>query len=152
MVAGRRAIVLPTCLRPECLYLFHGMRKDGFQPNHVTFPVIISVCGHSGQVEERKHYFNCTTKEYGITPRTEHYACMVDLFGRVGLVKEAIGVIKSMSFAPDGPCRLHDNTELIEMAFEHLSRLDPQNSGYYMLQSNLHNNAGKWDIVPKFII
>lgn len=141
----------------DCLNLFHGMRKDGFQPDHVTFLAIISACGHSGRVEDGKHYFNCMTKEYGITPRTEHYACMVDLFGRAGLVEEAFGVIKTMPFAPDagiwgtllGACRLHGNTELAEMASEHLLSLDPQNSGYYMLQSNLHANAGKWDMVSK---
>ncbi|KAK4347446.1 hypothetical protein RND71_033785 [Anisodus tanguticus] len=141
----------------DCLDLFHGMRKDGFLPDHVTFLAIISACGHSGRVEEGKHYFNCMTNEYGITPRTEHYACMVDLFGRAGLVEEAFGVIKSMPFVPDagiwgtllGACRLHGNTELAEMASEHLLSLDPQNSGYYMLQSNLHANAGKWDMVSK---
>lgn len=141
----------------DCLNLFHGMRKDGFQPDHVTFLAIISACGHSGRVEDGKHYFNCMTKEYGITPRTEHYACMVDLFGRAGLVEEAFGVIKTMPFAPDagiwgtllGACRLHGNSELAEMASEHLLSLDPQNSGYYMLQSNLHANAGKWDMVSK---
>lgn len=35
------------------------------------------------------------------------------------------------------------------MASEHLLSLDPQNSGYYMLQSNIHATAGKWDMVSK---
>ncbi|KAL7234389.1 hypothetical protein ACSBR1_017900 [Camellia fascicularis] len=141
----------------ESLDLFHEMMKEGFQPDHVTFLTIISACGHAGQVDEGKSYFESMTEEYGIEARLEHYACMVDLFGRAGRLDEAFKIITSMPFDPDagvwgtllGACRVHGNVELAELASRHLFELDPQNSGYYVLLSNLQANAGKWESVLK---
>ncbi|KAF3440988.1 hypothetical protein FNV43_RR19274 [Rhamnella rubrinervis] len=81
------------------------------------------------------------TEEYGIPARMEHYACMVDLFGRAGRLSEAFKTIQNMPFSPDagvwgtllGACRVHGNVELAEVASKHLFKLDPQNSGYYIL-------------------
>ena len=83
------------CAR-ECLDLFHEMLRAGVHPDHVTFLVIISACGHAGLVGEGIHYFHCMTREYGIGARMEHYACMVDLYGRAGRLHEAFDAIKSM--------------------------------------------------------
>ncbi|KAI3455866.1 hypothetical protein Pfo_012529 [Paulownia fortunei] len=136
----------------QCLALFHGMEDEGFQPDHVTFLAIISACGHAGQVEEGKRHFNCMIQDYGIAARMEHYACLIDLFGRAGRLEEAFQVIEAMPFTPDagiwgtllGACRIHSNVELAEVASEHLFCLDPQNSGYYVLLSNLHADSGTW--------
>jgi pentatricopeptide repeat protein len=144
------------CLK-DCVALFNEMREHGFQPDHVTFLALISACGHAGQVEEGKRYFNSMTQEFGIAARMEHYASMIDLFGRAGCLEEAFQVIKSMPFTPDagiwgtllGACRVHDNVELAELASSRLFHLDPQNSGYYVLLSNLQANAGKWEGVHK---
>ncbi|CAK9179038.1 unnamed protein product [Ilex paraguariensis] len=140
----------------DSLLLFHEMKEEGFEPDHVTFLAIISACGHSGQVEEGKYFFNCMT-DYGIVPRMEHYACMIDLFGRAGRLEEAFQIINSMPFNPDagvwgtllGACRVHGNVELAELASRHLFLLDPQNSGYYVLLANAQAEAGKWDRVLK---
>ncbi|KAL2473905.1 Pentatricopeptide repeat-containing protein [Forsythia ovata] len=142
-------------LLKETLALFHEMKEDGFHPDHVTFLAIISACGHAGQVEEGKRYFNCMTQGYGIAARMEHYACLIDLFGRAGRLENAFQVIKNMPFTPDagiwgtllGACRVHGNVELAEMASEHLLHLDPQNSGYYILLSNLQADSGNWQRV-----
>nr|GMC95228.1 pentatricopeptide repeat-containing protein At4g21300 [Ipomoea batatas] len=144
-------------LLEECLDLFHGMEEDGFQPDHVTFLAIISTCGHAGEVEEGKRYFNCMVQEYGIVPRMEHYACMIDLYGRAGCFEEAFEVIKSMPITPDagiwgtllGACRVHGHVELAEMASKYLFNLDPQNSGYYVLLSNLQADSGEWERASK---
>ncbi|RZB65336.1 pentatricopeptide repeat-containing protein At4g21300-like [Glycine soja] len=144
------------CAR-ECLDLFHEMLRAGVHPDHVTFLVIISACGHAGLVGEGIHYFHCMTREYGIGARMEHYACMVDLYGRAGRLHEAFDAIKSMPFTPDagvwgtflGACRLHGNVELAKLASRHLLELDPKNSGYYVLLSNVHADAGEWGSVLK---
>ncbi|KAL0442366.1 UNVERIFIED_CONTAM: Pentatricopeptide repeat-containing protein [Sesamum latifolium] len=133
-----------------CLALFHAMKDEGFQPDHVTFLAIISACGHAGQVEEGKRHFNSMIQDYGLAARMEHYACLIDLFGRAGQLEEAFRVIETMPFTPDagiwgtllGACRIHGNVELAEVASEHLFQLDPQNSGYYVLLSNLHADSG----------
>ncbi|KAG8385155.1 hypothetical protein BUALT_Bualt03G0012300 [Buddleja alternifolia] len=139
----------------HCLALFHEMKIEGYKPDHVTFLAIISACGHAGRVEEGKYYFNCMIQDYGITPMMEHYSCLIDLFGRAGRLEEAFQVITTMPFTPDagvwgtllGASRVHGNVELAEMASEHLFHLDPKNSGYYVLLSNLHADSGKWERV-----
>ncbi|ESW10516.1 hypothetical protein PHAVU_009G216300 [Phaseolus vulgaris] len=141
----------------ECLDLFHEMLGARIHPDHVTFLVIVSACGHAGLVDEGIHYFRCMTTEYGICARMEHYACMVDLYGRAGRLHEAFDTIKSMPFTPDagvwgtllGACRLHGNVELAKLASRHLQELDPKNSGYYVLLSNVHADAGEWASVLK---
>ncbi|KAL2327470.1 hypothetical protein Fmac_020897 [Flemingia macrophylla] len=141
----------------ECLDLLHEMLGAGIHPDYVTFLVIISACGHAGLVDQGVHYFHCMTEEYGICARTEHYAAMVDLYGRAGRLHEAFETIKSMPFTPDagvwgtllGACRLHGNVELAKLASTHLLELDPKNSGYYVLLSNVHADAGEWASVLK---
>ncbi|KAI3713701.1 hypothetical protein L1987_72287 [Smallanthus sonchifolius] len=141
----------------ECLSLFHQMKEFGFQPDHVTFLAIISACDHTGLVDDGHHYFKSMTNDYGITPRMEHYACIIDLFGRAGRLNEAYDIIKSMPFDPDagvwgtllGASRVHGNVELAETASGHLFDMDPTNSGYYVLLSNVQADAGKWEGVNK---
>ncbi|XP_058104435.1 pentatricopeptide repeat-containing protein At4g21300 [Magnolia sinica] len=141
----------------DALGLFREMKEAGIRPDHITFLAIISSCGHSGLVDEGFKYFRCMIEECGIVARMEHYACMVDLFGRSGRLYEALDFITSMPFKPDagiwgallGACRVHRNVELAELASKHLFELDPQNSGYYVLMSNIHAVAGKWEGVLK---
>ncbi|XP_038699637.1 pentatricopeptide repeat-containing protein At4g21300 isoform X2 [Tripterygium wilfordii] len=141
----------------ECLSLYNEMLENGIRPDHVTFLGIISACGHAGLVDDGIHYFRCMTEEYGIQARMEHYACMVDLYGRAGRLTEAFETIKSMPFLPDtgvwgtllGACRVHGNVEFAELASGHLFALDPQNSGYYILLSNILADTGQWGRVLK---
>ncbi|PPS08322.1 hypothetical protein GOBAR_AA12322 [Gossypium barbadense] len=141
----------------DCLALFDKMLKNKIQPDHVTFLAIISACGHAGKVNDGVHHFKSMVEEYGIPPRMEHYACMVDLLGRAGRLDEAFKAIQSMPFSPDagvwgtllGACRNQGNVELAEVASRHLFYLDPQNSGYYVLLSNLLADAGHWRSVLK---
>ncbi|XP_027086459.1 pentatricopeptide repeat-containing protein At4g21300-like [Coffea arabica] len=141
----------------DALARLNEIRENGFQPDHVTFLAIISACGHTGQVEEGKQRFECMTQEFGITPRIEHYACLIDLFGRAGRLEEVYQVIRSMPFTTDagiwgillGACHVHGNVELAELASNHLFDLDSQNSGYYMLLSHVKADAEKWEGVNK---
>ncbi|MBA0556049.1 hypothetical protein Golob_026185 [Gossypium lobatum] len=141
----------------DCLALFDKMLKNKIQPDHVTFLAIISACGHAGKVNDGVHHFKSMVEEYGIPPRMEHYGCMVDLLGRAGRLDEAFKAIQSMPFSPDagvwgtllGACRNQGNVELAEVASRHLFYLDPQNSGYYVLLSNLLADAGHWRSVLK---
>ncbi|XP_031371750.1 pentatricopeptide repeat-containing protein At4g21300 isoform X2 [Punica granatum] len=139
-------------LLSECLSLFHKMLENYIRPDYVTFLTIISACGHVGEIDQGIRYFHLMRDKYRILPRMEHYGCMVDLFGRAGRLKEAFETIKSMPFPPDagvwgtllGACRVHGNVDLAEIASSHLFDLDPENSGYYTLLSNVHADAGQW--------
>ena len=65
----------------EALELFSEIELAGMKPNDVTFLCILSACSHAGLVDEGQHYFNSMSQDYDITPRGEHYACMVDILG-----------------------------------------------------------------------
>eukprot|EP01018_Ginkgo_biloba_P004002 Gb_27891 [translate_table: standard] len=137
------------------LMLFYKMQQAGMMPDHITFIVVLTACSHAGLVDEGWKCFDCMSRDYGITPQVEHYACMVDLLGRAGHLDEAYDFIRKMPLAPDtgvwgtllGACRIHRNLELGERVAGHLLELDPQNVGYYVLLSNIFAVAGRWEDV-----
>ncbi|RWW17358.1 hypothetical protein GW17_00018716 [Ensete ventricosum] len=141
----------------DAMDLFRQMQEAGFVPDHITFLALISACGHAGQLDEGFRLFHSMHEQYRIAARMEHYACMVDLYGRAGQLNKALKLIKSMPFKPDagiwgtvlGACRIHGNVEIAELASKHLFDLDPENSGYYVLLSNIHAVAGRWKGVLK---
>lgn len=104
------------------LALFSQMKCSGLEPDDVTFISALSACSHSGLVDEGRAVFNSMIEEYGITPRMEHYACMVDLLGRTGHLSEAYELTKRLPFKPSesllasllGACGIHVNFELAE--------------------------------------
>eukprot|EP01018_Ginkgo_biloba_P016631 Gb_04844 [translate_table: standard] len=141
----------------SALEIFCQMQQMGMKPNHVTFVCVLSACSHAGLVDEGWQYFDCMSQAYCITPRVEHYACMVDLLGRAGHLEEAYNFIKKMPLEPDagvwgallGACRIHCNIELGERVAEHIFDLEPENAGYYVLLSNIYAAAGRWDDAAK---
>jgi hypothetical protein len=62
-----------------------------------------------------------------------------------------------MPFEPDafiwgillGACRSHMNPDVGKLAAEHLFLLEPDNTGAYVLLSNIYAAAGMWDDVAK---
>ncbi|KAG0479553.1 hypothetical protein HPP92_010411 [Vanilla planifolia] len=140
----------------EAVSMFQEMEKVGYRPDHITFLNLISACGHTGQIELGFKFFSLMG-EYGIVARMEHYACMVDMYARAGKLCEAFHFISSMPLKADagiwgallGACRVHRNAELGQLAAEQLFELDPQNSGYYVLMSNIHAITGQWGGVLK---
>lgn len=141
----------------DVLALFSRMKQTDIQPDHITFVAVLSACSHAGMLDVGWLHFHSMNQDYCITPRMEHYACMVDLLGRAGKLDEAYDFIQKMPFKPDadvwgallGACRIHGNIELGELVAEQLYELKPEKSGYYVLMSNIYAAAGKWDGVAK---
>jgi len=73
----------------QAIDVFENMLENGIPPDHITFVSVLSSCSHSGLVEQGRKYFDSMTQVHKITPGNEHYACMVDMFGRAGLLTEA---------------------------------------------------------------
>eukprot|EP01018_Ginkgo_biloba_P011243 Gb_34299 [translate_table: standard] len=141
----------------DALALFSKMLCTGTQPDHITFNSVLCACSHAGLVDKGWQYFECMERDYCITPRVSHYACMVDLLGRAGHLDEAYDFIKKMPLKPNasvwgallGACRIHCNVELGEQVAEHLFDLEPKDAGNYVLLSNIYAAAGRWDDVAK---
>ncbi|CDP09649.1 unnamed protein product [Coffea canephora] len=132
--------------------LFKTMREDGVEYNSISFLAVLSACSHGGLVEEGRRFFNDMLAR-GIKPSQKHYACMVDLLGRSGLIQDAIELVKSLPIQPDvniwgallGASRLHGDVETGCWAAENLLKLRPNHSGYHVLLSNMYAEAGKWE-------
>ncbi|KAL6012576.1 hypothetical protein ACLOJK_003065, partial [Asimina triloba] len=88
----------------EVTCLFGQMFKEGVQPNGVTYLGILTACSHGGMVDEGRKHFDSMIKSCHIQPRMEHYACMVDLLGRAGLMEEAKLFIDEMPIEPGQKC------------------------------------------------
>jgi pentatricopeptide repeat protein len=55
----------------------------------------LSACSHGGLVEKGNKYFE-EMQTQNIKPTQMHYACMVDLLGRAGLMEEAVEIIRGL--------------------------------------------------------
>ncbi|KAI4364638.1 hypothetical protein MLD38_020700 [Melastoma candidum] len=137
----------------QVLELFDEMLGKGVRPDHITLVSVLSACSYAGHVDEGYRYFNSMKESYGIDPGYEHYACMVDLFGRAGRLEEAKRFIESMpvSIKPDssiwgallGACSNHGNLKMAREVADRLFQLEPSNSGNYVLLSNMYLRKGK---------
>ncbi|KAK3142374.1 hypothetical protein QOZ80_4BG0345680 [Eleusine coracana subsp. coracana] len=135
----------------EALELFSEMEGGSVEPNGVTFLSILSACCHAGLVDEGRKLFTKMT-EYSLVPNLKHYACMVDLLAKSGLLQEAEDIISAMPIEPDGgiwgtllsACKVHDNFEMGLRIAKKAFASDPGNDGYYILMSNSYGSVGKW--------
>ncbi|OIT28165.1 PREDICTED: pentatricopeptide repeat-containing protein At4g13650 [Nicotiana attenuata] len=137
----------------EAIELFEEMRHLGVKPNHVTYLGVLSACSHVGLVDKGLCYFNSMSKDYGLMPKLEHYASVVDILGRAGHLQRAMKFVVTMPIEPDAmvwrtllsACIVQKNMEIGEEAGKHLLELEPQDSATYVLLSNLYAVLGRWD-------
>ncbi|XP_021770440.1 pentatricopeptide repeat-containing protein At4g02750-like [Chenopodium quinoa] len=131
---------------------FEKMISSEVRPNNVTFTNILSACAHGGLVEEGEKVFYCMEKTYGIHPEKEHYACMVDLYGRAGHLDKAKSLIDHMPFEPDtvvwgallAACGLHSDFEFGSNAADALHNLERNHPAAYMVLSKILGERGMW--------
>ncbi|KAI5662233.1 hypothetical protein M9H77_21556 [Catharanthus roseus] len=134
----------------EALSLFDQTLDKGLEPTEITFLGVLSACAHVGLVEEGTNFFSSMRTLYHIEPGPDHYACMVDLLGRAGLLERAISLINSMPFEPHSgvwgallsASRIHLCLDLAKLAAEKISELEPNNSAPYVVLSDMYGFAG----------
>lgn len=134
------------------LTLFNQMVQSGVAPNEVTFTSALHACSHAGLVDEGLSLFKFMLKFQKSIPKADHYTCIVDLLGRAGRLEEAHELIRTMPFQPNhavwgallGACVIHENVELGEIAADWLFKLEPGNTGNYVLLGKIYSAAGRW--------
>ncbi|XP_059634626.1 pentatricopeptide repeat-containing protein At2g34400 [Cornus florida] len=139
----------------EALSLFKRMSIEGrdIRPNDVTFVAVLSACVHVGLVDEGCQLFDLMISYFGLVPKVEHYSCMVDLLARAGRIYEAWDFIEKMPENPDevvlgallGACQKLRNVDISERVMQLLLKIEPSNSGNYIISSNIYAKLKRWD-------
>ncbi|XP_060197997.1 pentatricopeptide repeat-containing protein At4g25270, chloroplastic [Lycium barbarum] len=142
----------------EALSYFEQMVKSDALPDGITFVSLLSSCAHLGKVEDGERLFRVMKERYDISPRMEHYGCMVNLYGRLGLIDKAFDfVTKRMEFEA-GPtvwgallyaCYRYGNVKIGEVAAQHLFELEPDNEHNFELLMKIYKNAGLTEDVER---
>ncbi|KAB1215472.1 hypothetical protein CJ030_MR4G022368 [Morella rubra] len=135
----------------EALEIFTEMQSGRNKPNEITFLSVLSACNHSGLVEEGKNWFKAM-KEFGLTPKVEHYGCMIDLLGRAGCLDEAEQLIESMPHTVNGKilssflfaCGCSNDITRAERVLKKAVKTEPQNEGNYIMLRNLYATEERW--------
>jgi pentatricopeptide repeat protein len=135
----------------QAIDVFENMLENGIPPDHITFVSVLSSCSHSGLVEQGRKYFDSMTQVHKITPWNQHYACMVDMFGRAGLLTEAKRFIHQMRPKPDASvlgallsaCMNCRDLEMGKEVAKKLFVIEPGNTGNYVLLANIYASHGR---------
>ena len=136
----------------ESIKLMSKMKEDGIEPDRITYIGVLTACSHAGLLEEGWEVFESIK-----VPDVDHYACMIDMLGRVGKLEEAMKLIQRMPMEPHAgiygsllnATSIHKQVELGELAADKLFKVEPYNSGNYVLLSNIYALAGRWKDVDK---
>ncbi|KAF9594292.1 hypothetical protein IFM89_028949 [Coptis chinensis] len=137
----------------EALGHFKQMLNGGVRPNEVTFLAILTACCHNGLVDEGSQQFNQMIQVYNLIPGIEHYGCMIDLLCRAGFLDEAQKLVKFMPMQPDvfilgallSACKACGDVETSRNILSHLLQLDSDDSGVYVLLSNIFVSNNRWE-------
>lgn len=134
----------------EAVEVFEQMICQGMSPNHVTFLAVLSACSRSGLSVNGWEIFQSMSRDHKIKPRPMHYACMIELLGREGLLDEAFALIRTVPFKPTvnmwaallTACRVHQNFELGKFAAQKLYGMEPEKLSNYIVLLNIYNSSG----------
>ncbi|PIA64491.1 hypothetical protein AQUCO_00100164v1 [Aquilegia coerulea] len=137
----------------KALNVFQRMQDEGVEPDYVTFVGVLTACSHAGLVEDGLRFWESMVKDYKIEPGADHYACLVDMLGRAGKLDEAHEMVKAMPMGPNAgalgsllaACKTYGNVEMGENVCKQLIKLEPKNTGNYVLLSNLYASRERWD-------
>ncbi|KAI4316077.1 hypothetical protein L6164_024094 [Bauhinia variegata] len=137
----------------EAFSCFNEMLEHGARPSDITFMGLLTACTHAGLVDKGLEYFNMMDQVYGISPKVEHYGCVVDLLSRTGRLDEAENLINSMPMKPNvivwgallGGCRIYKDAERGERVVQRILELDPDHSGSYVYLANIYASSGRLD-------
>ncbi|KAM0880830.1 hypothetical protein ACQ4PT_033305 [Festuca glaucescens] len=159
------AMIIGHCVYGEPgdgIQLFHemiGRGKNGsdgqlvLRPDEVTFIGVLCACTRLGLLDAGKLYFEQMRSTYSLRPTFAHYWCMANLYGSVGLLEEAEGLLQSVpeELKPRalgsllGLCRFRGEWELGERIALRLIELEPSNCAHYALLCSVYASAGRWE-------
>lgn len=138
----------------QAIYLFCQMCCEGFEPNEITFVTILSACSHSGLLDESCYYFLSMCQDYKGIPGLIHYCCLVDLFGRLGMLDVAECLVNKMPFQPSYvewftllcACKCRGDVDRGVCVTPKVLELHPEHSAAYVSLSNIYALGSLWEL------
>ena len=120
--------------------------REGLYPDMVAILSVFNACNHGGLVEIAQKFFETLADVLCFNPSVEHYACMIDLLGRAGLVNKAIAMLDNVPSRLNssfwhtilGACQKCGNVKFGERAFEEAMQLDDNDSAAYAMMSQIY--------------
>ncbi|OIW19269.1 hypothetical protein TanjilG_20394 [Lupinus angustifolius] len=145
--------------RGMALHLLKCMEMEGFLVEDGTISPLLMLLddiefySHNGLLEEGCNFIESMESDFGITPRMEHYACVVDIYGRVGHLDEAKALVETMPFEPNtmvlktllGACRMCGDIELASDVAKTLLELEPEEHCTYVILSDMYGRQKMWN-------
>ncbi|GAB2265071.1 hypothetical protein Dimus_000139 [Dionaea muscipula] len=137
----------------EGLELFDRLEmEEELVLDHICFTAILGACNHAGFLDRGVEYFEKMKKDYGLVPKLDHYACLVDLYATKGYLKEAKRIMEEMPFAPNdvllssflSSCKMYGVIELARETFNKFFKMQP-----YVVMMHIYAEAGLWDEVAE---
>ncbi|KAJ6833354.1 pentatricopeptide repeat-containing protein [Iris pallida] len=141
----------------DAVRLFEAMKWKGIQLNDFTFMGVLFACSHGGLVEEGRRIFSSMESDFKVKPKMEHYGCLIDLLCRNGRLEDANRVMMEMPYEPDivawgallGGCKVTNDLELAERVMERVAESNSDESGVYVLASNMYAASDRWNDAAK---
>ncbi|CAK9191292.1 unnamed protein product [Sphagnum troendelagicum] len=145
----------------RALELSQQMHHEGVEADPGTFVGVLNACASVGALGRgrrvREQIIQCGFESDIFVDALYHYACIVDLLRRAGLLLEAEDLITMMPCVQDaavwktllGACRHHGDAEMGEQIARKVLELDPGSATGYVLLTNIYAGGGKWDLSVK---
>ncbi|CAL1408618.1 unnamed protein product [Linum trigynum] len=139
----------------EAIELFQYMVNKGIKPDAVTFIALLSACRHCGLVELGEEFFASMTATHYILPDSDHYACMIDLYGRANRLKEAASFMERIPKEEKrsgvvlgaflNACKINKNVLLAREVEKTMLELGMDaGGGRYVQLANVYATEGNW--------
>ncbi|KAL6660825.1 hypothetical protein ACP70R_000209 [Stipagrostis hirtigluma subsp. patula] len=143
--------------------LRRGYLEDNYVPN-----ALVDMYVKCGALPVARRLFDQVTKKnliswtimiagYGMHGRGRDAITLFDQMRGSGNLKEAYEFIEPMPIEPDSSiwvsllhgCRIYRGVKLAEKVAERVFKLEPENTGYYVLLANIYAEAERWEAVRK---
>ncbi|XP_076886161.1 pentatricopeptide repeat-containing protein At1g08070, chloroplastic-like [Bidens hawaiensis] len=136
----------------EALTCFGQLERERIEVDDLIYVSVLSACSHSGFVAKGVEIFRRIRN-----PKVEHYGCLIDLLVRGGKLDQTLSFIGSMPMEPNKDlwgsllleCRVQKNVGFGEFVVNKIKEIGGDDSGVYVLMSNIYADNGMWDEVMK---
>ncbi|KAK8476589.1 hypothetical protein V6N11_027638 [Hibiscus sabdariffa] len=137
----------------ETLELFKELLREGPAPDRITLSGVLLACRCGDFVDLGMSIFSSMEEEFRVTPRDEHYACVIDLLCHAGKFKEAFDTLGAMPFEPSFlvwkslvlVTATHTNLNITESVAKKMIELNPQSYLPYSVLTRAYEMRGKWE-------